>query len=435
MHSNTLHILAVLLHVLVHVPYFCQGVPALRDIAAAAAADSAAASSTKVTKDTILEMDSNAFLSKVEETHDLLHKYDAIEDLLRKIESNNDEEFMNQDLDWLQDIITEYSSEEEDSTNVRTKRNSVDLVDLEGIDANVLPSPDEKRGGRRRQGKGGRRNGRRKHIIPTKSVGHRRNNFETPLNRSMMLRFPYKNVVRVTSSQRSGCTGILLDNMHVLTAAHCVHNQSHFLPNCNAMRVLLPYVHGFKIMQISTIRVPYLWLRHSSPSERKRHKSYDYAIIKLEKVTRQRQFLPFGLENHKRASIADTLSYSWYPLSSGRFNQKEKTCRVELTDFKRNGDELNVDCNSEVGSSGSAVILNTRRYGTRIIGVVSNKIINTGMDEISVITAAKLINICSMIAVDYRTSDYDKLPDSCPKDSSFSYDSSNYVSYQKPRAT
>ncbi|XP_033096857.1 uncharacterized protein LOC117101094 [Anneissia japonica] len=434
MHSNTVYILTVLLQILVHVPYYCQGVPVVKDIIEQTST-TPDTTVTKVLSDVDnLEIDSNAFVSKVKESQDLLDKYEAIEEYLQKIESGKDGEFMHEDLGWLQDIVKEFQPAE-DKTNERVRRASLDLVDLEGTDVNVLPSPGDKRAGRRRQGKmnGGRRNGgRRKQVVPTRTVGNRRNNFETPLNRSMMLKYPYNNVVRVLSSQRSGCTGILLDNMHVLTAAHCVHNQTHFLPNCNVMRVLLPYLHGFKIMQISTIRVPYLWLRHSSPVERKRHRSYDYAIIKLEKTTRKRQFMPFGLENHKRASIADTLSYTWYPLSSGRFNQKLKTCRVQLSDFKRNGDELNVDCDSEVGSSGSAVILNTRRYGTRIIGVVSNKIINTGMDEISVITTPKLINICSMIAADYRVSDYNKLPDSCPKDS---YDSSNYVSYQNPRAT
>ncbi|XP_071960870.1 uncharacterized protein [Antedon mediterranea] len=257
------------------------------------------------------------------------------------------------------------------------------------------------------------------------------------LNITTLRKSPYKNAVRVGASifKSPGCMGYLLDNQHVLTAAHCIHDGKNFSVHLrnNNMRVTtvnnMPSKIRFIIYNITTARVPTGWLRSSSSG----WKNYDYAILTLS--TKNRPVLStdnvkFGMGTFKDG-IATHVSYTCYPFRSGRrFLPKKTTCKVPKNGFLEAGNRLITKCNSELGSSGSAVFMNTIRSGNIIAGIVSYR--HSKYEVINILTSNKVKNICSMIAGDLPHRNIPtKLPETCRKNGYKKHQllQSNYVSF------
>ncbi|ESO99110.1 hypothetical protein LOTGIDRAFT_173852 [Lottia gigantea] len=228
-------------------------------------------------------------------------------------------------------------------------------------------------------------------ISPHRPFYFKGNNDRFQVVMPLMRRYPYSNVVRLSS----GCTGTLLTPYHVLTAAHCVHNGEEFKTNLEMLKIEIPDTMGFRVYYIKKISIPKSWRRSGHLSDTARA-SFDYAIVRLSVgVPGKTEFVPLSVP--KLNVLNQDMNFLGFRTdeSSGLYKSE---CRSPFGLSFRNVNLIVANCDSVVGNSGAAVFIDDPREGKRIVGVLSYAEESSRYSFIMALTWNKLYDICSMIS-------------------------------------
>ncbi|KAJ8410525.1 hypothetical protein AAFF_G00194290 [Aldrovandia affinis] len=238
------------------------------------------------------------------------------------------------------------------------------------------------------------------------------------VGQDFLLNYPFSTAVKVST----GCTGTLVGDRHVMTAAHCVHDGKTYVKGAQRLRVGFlkprqrdapptnrsssanrPDKMKFQWIRVKRTHVPKGWIKGNANEI---GMDYDYALLELKKA-HKRRYMKIGVSPPARQLPGHRVQFSGF--DNDRQGQLVfRFCKAHEETY----DLLYQHCDAQPGASGSGVYARMwnrrqRRWERKVIGIFSGHQWvdrNGASEEFNVavrVTPLKYAQICYWIKGNY----------------------------------